>query len=205
MLDWMVFGKALGLCAALIMAIGAQNAYVLKMGVQKQHLALTLAVCIILDGLLITAGVLGMGALVQSSPMLLSIARWGGAAFLLAYGLRSWLAVLRPSTLQISGGLMPISAQRALLTILAISLLNPHVYLDTVVLLGSIGGSYPIEQQPSFILGAATASLLWFGVLGFAAHSLSPYLAKPTAWRCIDAITGAVMFFLAAGLILQAT
>ena len=203
MLDWFVFIKALGLCAALIMAIGAQNAYVLKVGVQKQHLVLTLAICIILDGLLIAAGVLGMGALVQSSPILLSVARWGGAAFLLAYGLRSWAAVFRQNSLQLAEASSPVTAKRALLTILAISLLNPHVYLDTVVLLGSIGGSYPVEQQPSFILGAATASLLWFGVLGFAAHALSRYLAKPAAWRCIDGLTGAVMLFLAGGLILQ--
>ena len=200
--DWLVFTKALGLCAALIMAIGAQNAYVLKMGIQKQHLLLTLAVCITLDALLITAGVLGMGVLVQSSPILMSIARWGGAAFLLCYGLRSWAAMLRRNTLQVEVQPEAISALRALLTILAISLLNPHVYLDTVVLLGSIGGSYPLAMQPSFILGAATASLLWFSVLGFAAQALSRYLSRPIAWQWIDGITGGTMLFLAGSLVM---
>ena len=200
--DWTVYIKALGLCAALIMAIGAQNAYVLKVGVQKQHLLLTLAVCVILDATLIALGVMGMGVLVQSSPTLLAAARWGGAAFLLWYGLRSWAAILRRNALQVAEEVEVISAKRALLTILAISLLNPHVYLDTVVLLGAIGGSYPAELQASFILGAASASLLWFSVLGFAAQALSRYLAKPAAWQWIDGITGGTMLFLAGSLVL---
>ncbi|WP_203563966.1 LysE family transporter [Deefgea sp. CFH1-16] len=95
-----------------------------------------------------------------------------------------------------------MSALRALLTIMAISLLNPHVYLDTVVLLGSIGGSYPLPMQPSFILGAATASLLWFSVLGFAAQALSRYLSRPIAWQWIDGITGGTMLFLAGSLVM---
>ncbi|WP_255573520.1 LysE/ArgO family amino acid transporter [Deefgea tanakiae] len=203
MIDWMVFIKALGLCAALIMAIGAQNAYVLRVGIQRQHLMMTLAVCIILDALLIALGVLGMGALVQASPILLGAARWGGAAFLIWYGLRSWTAILRRDTaLEVEPSAAPISAKRALITILAISLLNPHVYLDTVVLLGSIGGSYPASLQPSFILGAASASLLWFCVLGFAAHALSRHLSRPAAWQWIDGITGGTMLFLAGTLVL---
>lgn len=197
-----VFINGLGLGASLIMAIGAQNAHVLRMGVRRQHVALTVAVCVLIDAALIALGVAGMGALVQSSPLLLGLARWGGAAFLIWYGLRSWRALLRPNALQMDADAAPLSLRRALLSVLALSLLNPHVYLDTVALLGTLGGNYPAAERASFAGGAMTASLLWFSALGFGAGRLSGLFQRPLAWKCIEALTGAIMLALAAGLVL---
>ena len=203
-----VFLNGMGIGASLIMAIGAQNAHVLRTGVQRRHVALTVIVCIVIDALLIALGVAGMGALIQASPLLLALARWGGAVFLVWYGLRSWRSAYRlharPHALQPDqadgggGG----TARRALLAVLALSLLNPHVYLDTVVLLGALGGAYPSGQRFSFAAGAMTASLLWFCALGFAAARLSAVLQRPAVWQVIEALTGATMLALAASLIL---
>jgi L-lysine exporter family protein LysE/ArgO len=186
----------MGVGASLIMAIGAQNAHVLRMGLRRQHVGLTVATCVIIDALLIAAGVAGMGAVIQSSPLLLSVARWGGAVFLLGYGLRALRAAWHPQTL-VAGDALSITAPRAVTTALALSLLNPHVYLDTVVLLGAIGGQQPAASRLPFALGAMTASLLWFGAIGFGAKSLAHRLDKPNTWRAIDLLTGVMMLSLA--------
>lgn len=195
-----VFLNGLGLGASLIMAIGAQNAHVLRVGVRRQHVALTVATCILIDVVLIAAGVAGMGALIQDSPLLMGLARWGGAAFLVWYGLRSWASMLRADALEVKPGAVPLGLQRALISVLALSLLNPHVYLDTLVLLGTLGGNYPEHQRASFAVGAMTASLLWFTALGFGATRLAGVFGRPLAWKCIEGLTGAVMLTLAAGL-----
>lgn len=192
------YWQGLGLSAGLIMAIGAQNAHVLRMGLKRQHVLLTVLVCVAIDASLISLGVAGMGALVQRSPTLLSVARWGGAAFLLWYGLRSWRAAFAGGALQADASPQAMRWQAALLSVVALSLLNPHVYLDTVVLIGAIGGQQPAEQRPLFAAGAITASLLWFAALGFGARLLSPWFAKPMAWRGIDALTGTTMLGLSA-------
>jgi len=189
--------KGIGLCASLIMAIGAQNAHVLRMGLRRQHILLTIFTCVAIDALLIALGVAGVGTLVQSSPALLIAARWGGAAFLLWYGLRSWRAVLSSETLAVGQAAPMPSAKQAFLTVLALSLLNPHVYLDTVVLIGAIGGQYPLAERGSFAGGAMTASLLWFSLLGLGAQRLSGLFARPIAWKCIDALTGTTMLGMA--------
>ena len=192
------FLSGLGLGCGLIMAIGAQNAHVLRTGLRRSHVALTVFTCIAIDVALICAGVAGMGAMVQASPMLLALARWGGAAFLFWYGLRSWGAVFAKSALITDVALAAVSARQALVSVLALSLLNPHVYLDTVVLLGAVGGAFPAPERPSFALGAMTASTLWFCALGFGATRLSHWFARPAAWKCIDALTGATMLALSA-------
>lgn len=197
-----VFLNGLGLGASLIMAIGAQNAHVLRVGVRRQHVALTVLTCILVDIVLIGAGVAGMGAVIEASPALMAAARWGGAAFLVWYGLRSWAALARPGALEAADAAAPLSLQRALLTVLALSLLNPHVYIDTLVLLGALGGHYPAHERASFAVGAMTASLMWFTSLGFGASKLSNWLRRPLVWKGIEALTGAVMLVLAAGLIL---
>lgn len=196
-----VFLNGMGLGASLIMAIGAQNAHVLRVGVRRQHVAVTVATCILIDVVLIGAGVAGMGALIQDSPLLMGLARWGGAAFLVWYGLRSWASMLRADALAVQPGAVPLSLQRALISVLALSLLNPHVYLDTLVLLGSLGGNYPAHQRASFAFGAMTASLLWFTALGFGASRLSAVFQRPLVWKGIEALTGFIMLALAAGLI----
>ena len=190
--------SGLGLGAGLIMAIGAQNAHVLRTGLRREHVGITVLLCIAIDVALIAAGVAGMGAMVQASPMLLALARWGGAAFLLWYGLRSWRAVFAAGSLAVSAQHTRTTTRQAVLSILALSLLNPHVYLDTVVLLGAIGGGFAAAERPAFALGAMTASALWFGGLGYGATRLSGWLARPVAWKCIDALTGATMLALAA-------
>jgi L-lysine exporter family protein LysE/ArgO len=192
------FLSGLGLGSGLIMAIGAQNAHVLRTGLKRQHVALTVAACVVVDVVLICLGVAGMGAVVQASPLLLGLARWGGAAFLLWYGLRSWGAVFAKSSLNLEAPAAAVGARQALASVLALSLLNPHVYLDTVVLLGAVGGAFPAPERPSFALGAMAASILWFCTLGFGATKLSGWFARPKAWKCIDALTGATMLTLSA-------
>ncbi|WP_174873220.1 LysE/ArgO family amino acid transporter [Vogesella oryzae] len=198
-----VFLKGMGLGASLIMAIGSQNAHVLRMGLLRQHVAATVLVCIVCDMLLISAGVAGMGVLIQHSPLLLELARWGGAAFLFWYGLRAWRAVLGNDSLAVAGGQSRIPLRQALLTVLAMTLLNPHVYLDTVVLLGSIGGQQPEGSRAWFAAGASCASLLWFLSLGYGARLLAPLFAKPLSWRVLDGIVGSVMWSLAGALVLS--
>jgi len=192
--------NGLGLGASLIMAIGAQNAHVLRMGIKRQHVALTVAACIVIDMVLIALGVAGAGAMIQNSPLLLAAARWGGAAFLAWYGLRSWRAMFTPKSLAVDAMAPAPDARQALASVVALSLLNPHVYLDTVVLLGSIGGSYPAGQRVGFSAGAMTASFLWFSALGFGATRLAGVFGRALAWKCIEGLTGAVMLTLAAGL-----
>ncbi len=196
--------SGLGLGAGLIMAIGAQNAHVLRTGLRRQHVGLTVLVCILVDASLIALGVAGMGAAVQASPVLLAVAKWGGAAFLLWYGLRSWRAVFATGALNGAAASPPIGLRQALASVLALSLLNPHVYLDTVVLLGAIGASFPQDQRLSFALGAMCASVLWFTALGFGARALSPLFARPVAWKCIDGLAGTTMLALSASVALGA-
>lgn len=188
-----VYLNGLTIGASLIIAIGAQNVHVLRAGIQRQHVALTVLACILIDALLICAGVAGIGALVQESPLLLGLARWGGVAFLCWYGLRSWRAVFSTESLQLGAAAASLSWRQALLSVLAISLLNPHVYLDTVVLLGAIGGHFSLAERPSFALGAASASILWFTALGYGARRLSGLFARPLTWKCLDALTGTGM------------
>lgn len=195
--------SGLGLGAGLIMAIGAQNAHVLRTGLRRQHVGLTVLVCIVVDAGLIALGVAGMGAAVQASPLLLGVAKWGGAAFLLWYGMRSWRAVFATGALH--GAAAPAaSARQALASVLALSLLNPHVYLDTVVLLGAIGASFPEAARASFALGAMCASILWFSILGYGARALAPLFARPLAWKCIDGLAGTTMLALSASVALGA-
>ncbi|MES2128139.1 MAG: LysE/ArgO family amino acid transporter [Pseudomonadota bacterium] len=192
------FIKGLALGSGLIMAIGAQNTHVLRSGLRREHVGLTVAMCILVDICLVAAGVAGMGALVQSSPLMLGLARWGGAAFLVCYGLRSWRAVFGASSLSTGAQAPRVGWRRALASVLTLSLLNPHVYLDTVVLLGSVGGALPGPEGAMFAGGAMFASVLWFTGLGYGATRLAPLFTRPLAWRCLDALTGTTMLVLGA-------
>jgi L-lysine exporter family protein LysE/ArgO len=199
-----VYLKGFGLGAGLIIAIGAQNAHVLRMGLKRQHVALTVGVCILCDVLLIAAGVAGMGALIRRNPALLALARWGGAGFLAWYGLRAWRAAWKGGALAVAGGAVALAGgavalapRQALTLVLGLSLLNPQVYLDTVVLLGSIGGQQAGVDRLWFALGAMSASAAWFLALGFGARVLSPLFGRPMAWRALDGMIGVVMLGLA--------
>ena len=195
--------KGIGLGAGLIVAIGSQNAHVLRMGLRRQHVGITVLVCIVFEVLFVAAGVAGIGSAVERNPALLAAARWGGAVFLAWYGLRAWRAVFARHALDATPYAAEMTARQALTTVLAVTLLNPHVYLDTVVLLGAIGGQQGAHGKWWFALGAMSAASAWFLLLGFGARLLSPWFAKPSAWRVLDGVIGAVMLALAATLVLQ--
>ncbi|WCM93287.1 LysE family transporter [Acidovorax sp. NCPPB 2350] len=196
------FLQGLGMSAGLIIAIGAQNVHVLRTGLQQRHVGLTVGTCIAVDAIAIVAGVAGMGLLIQGQPLLLGAARWGGAAFLAGYGLAAARRALRGGARLAAGGGGPgTGARQALVAVLAVSLLNPHMYLDTVVLLGALGGQRPPAERPAFAAGAVAASTAWFLALGFGARRLSPWFTRPAAWRALDAFVAAVMLSLAALLI----
>jgi L-lysine exporter family protein LysE/ArgO len=179
--------SGLGVGFGLIVAIGAQNAYVLTRGVRGDHAWAVAGVCSLCDLVLIATGVLGLGAAVASHPVLAVAAGWGGAAFLSWYGLSALRSALRPQGLaaQDDGDL---SRNAAVAVALTVSLLNPHVYLDTVVLLGSTSGTFPGAQRWLFGLGAGTASVLWFFGLALGGRALAPLFARPAAWRLLDGV-----------------
>lgn len=195
--------KGLGLGAGLIVAIGSQNAHVLRMGLQRQHVVLTVLVCIVCETLLIAAGIAGIGTLIERSRLWLNVARWGGAVFLAWYGLRAWRSAFGAGSLRAASG-EPLTQRQALLTVLAVTLLNPHVYLDTVVLLGAVGGQQGADGKWWFALGAMSAACAWFSLVGFGARLLSPWFARPSAWRLLDGAIGTTMLALAVTLALQA-
>lgn len=196
-----ISGAALG--ASLIIAIGAQNAFVLQQGLRRQHVFVVAALCAFLDAALIALGAAGFGAVVSGSPVLASAAAWGGAIFLFGYGLRSVLAARRDEVLAVDG---PVTNEQTLRTAvmltLAVTLLNPHVYLDTVVLLGSVAARYPGPERTAFAMGAMSASFVWFFSLAYGAGRLAPLFARPKAWQVLHLAIAAVMWWIAGSLVL---
>ena len=183
--------------AVLIVAIGAQNAFVLRQGLRREHVLAVIAVCALSDLVLILAGVGGLGALVSARPDAVTVVRWVGAAFLLAYAIMAARRAMRPARLT-PAERAPATLGATLLTCLALTWLNPHVYLDTVLLLGTVAQHHP--HRWLFGLGAAAASLVWFTALGAGAHRLAPLLARPAAWRVLDGLIAVVMLGVAASL-----
>lgn len=200
-MDLPAFARGFATSAALIVAIGAQNAFVLRQGLARQHVLPVVLVCALSDALLISLGIAGLGTLVQRSPGLLALARWGGAAFLLVYGLLSARRALAPGALSAAGAATP-RLGAAVAACLAFTYLNPHTWLDTVVLLGSLGAQQPAGQVLPFGGGAVAASAAWFFALGFGARRLAPLFARPRAWQVLDALIALVMLSLAALLVL---
>lgn len=198
---WQSYSNGLLVAIGLIMAIGAQNAFVLAQSLRREHHLPVAALCIVCDALLVAAGVFGLASLLAQSPALLAIARWGGAAFLLWYGSQALLREARPQALHAADS-APRSLRAVLLAALAVTLLNPHVYLDTVVLIGSLGAQQP--EPGAYAAGAASASFLWFSTLALGAAWLAPWLAKPLTWRLIDLGVALMMFAVAAQLIVGA-
>lgn len=199
------FLAGLGLGASLIMAIGAQNAYVLRQGLLRSHSLAVAGLCVAIDWLLIVTGALGFGVLVSRFPALTAIAAWGGAGFLLVYGALAFRSAARPGALHAgapASRLETVTLAGALTTTLAVSLLNPHVYLDTVVLLGGVAANYDLPQRAAFVLGACMASALWFFGLAIGARMLAPVFERPVAWRVLDVAIGCIMWWIAAGLML---
>jgi L-lysine exporter family protein LysE/ArgO len=178
-----------GAGASLIIAIGSQNAFVLRQGIRREHV-------------LPIAGVAGIGAIVQAAPIALEIIRWAGAAFLVGYAIFAARRAFKPSALQAAPE-NTTSLKAAIATALALTWLNPHVYLDTVVVLGSIANAWAPEYRWFFAAGACLASIVWFTALGYGARLLAPVFSKPTAWRILDASIAVVMLVLALSLILR--
>ena len=194
------FLQGLGLGGGLIIAIGAQNAFILSQGVRRNYPLQTAIVCSICDAILMIIGVSGVGALVASNPHLAKLATWGGAAFLFWYGSRSFRSALRGGSLQ-TDEQQKLSRRKLLLTTLALTLLNPHVYLDTIVLVGSISGHLAASERYLFGAGAISASILWFFALSFGAGLLAPLFRKPVAWRFLDGFVCLTMWTIAATLL----
>ena len=191
------------LSATLIVAIGAQNAFVLRQGIRKEHVAPIVVFCALADLLLIGAGVAGLAGLLGDSPVLVSLLTIAGSAFLVWYGVRALSRALAPQSLRAAGGSEPLSLGKALAQAVGFTLLNPHVYLDTVLLMGSIGTRQPPDLRVWFVGGAACASGAWFTTLGFGARLLAPVFARPVAWRVLDTLVGLTMLTLAVILIRQ--
>lgn len=241
-MDFTVLAAGLGLGFSLIVAIGAQNVFVLRQGIRREHVFAVAAICAVSDAVLIAAGVGGMGAALQAAPWLVGVARWAGAAFLVGYaflaarralrGTETGLVVGEDASAGPTGGRVARSAYRdrdgrgglgtgagasssttgvatrtavlpVVLTCLALTWLNPHVYLDTVVLLGSVGATHGDERW-IFALGAMLASVVWFFALAYGARLLGGVLASPRAWRILDGIIAVVMLAIAVSLVLPA-
>jgi L-lysine exporter family protein LysE/ArgO len=194
--------SGVGFGLALIVAIGAQNAFVLRQGLRREHVLVIVAICALADALLIAIGVAGLGAIITQLEWLLLVIEVVGGAFLCTYGVMAAKRAWKPAALTAETGGAPISLKVAVVTMLALTFLNPHVYLDTVLLLGSVAGTYE-EQRWWFALGAMLGSVLWFSTLGFGARLLAPLFTKPTAWRVLDAIIAVVMFTLGTSLIIS--
>ncbi|MBD2838031.1 amino acid transporter [Pseudomonas sp. JM0905a] len=196
---WQSYLNGLLMAAGLIIAIGAQNAFVLAQSLRREHHLPVAALCVLCDALLVSAGVFGLATLLAQNPLLLAIARWGGVAFLLWYGIQALRRAISPSVLDQSSEAGPRSRRAVLLAALAVTLLNPHVYLDTVLLIGSLGAQQTVPG--AYALGAASASLVWFFALALGAAWLAPWLARPATWRLLDLAVAMMMFGMAAQLV----
>ncbi|MEL6335484.1 MAG: LysE family transporter [Pseudomonadota bacterium] len=193
-----------GTAFSLILAIGSQNAFVLRQGLMKAHVLPVILVCACSDAILITVGVTGVGAAAAAFPAVIEVILWAGAAFLIVYGALAARRALTP------GSLNPAvegkgSLTAAILTCLALTWLNPHVYLDTVILIGTV--SLPFVEAGhgvAFALGAVSASFVFFTILGYGAGLLAPFFARPAAWRALDALVALIMWSIAALLIASA-
>ena len=193
-----ISGLLLGL--SLILAIGAQNAFILKQGLRREHVFILCTICALSDALLITLGVFGFAWIAAQLPAIESAARYGGAAFLCFYGARSFHAAFRSNATLEADATSGTPLATAVLACLAFTWLNPHVYLYTLVLLGSVSSQFPDEQR-QFALGATSASFLFFFTLGYGARLLAPIFKRPGAWRVLEFLIGCVMWTLAFSLI----
>jgi L-lysine exporter family protein LysE/ArgO len=198
-----VFLQGLALSLGLIVAIGAQNAFVLRQGLRREHVASVVFFCAITDALLIAAGVLGMAQALGESPMVAQALALAGAVFLAVYGWKALRRALQQNGLLANEEGDGLTWAAAMAQAAAFTLLNPHVYLDTVLLVGSIGAQQPADLQVWFVAGASSASLLWFCALGFGARWLAPLFAKPRAWQVLDILIGLTMWALSGMLVLR--
>jgi L-lysine exporter family protein LysE/ArgO len=190
--DILTVAAGFGTGLSLIVAIGAQNAFVLRQGIRRESVPLVVAICAASDAVLIALGVAGIGSVVRAEPMIVRLVGIAGGGFLICYGVLAAVRLLRrPAALTVTGATAG-SARRAALTCLTMTWLNPHVYLDTVLLLGSVAATHGTLRW-EFALGATLASLCWFAALGFCARLLAVFFARPSSWRVLDGLVAATM------------
>ena len=201
---WPVFAQGLLLSFGLIVAIGAQNAFVLRQGLRREHVGSVVLFCAAADALLIAAGVFGMAQALADRPQLAQALALAGAVFLAWYGWKALLRLRQAGQLQAGHASDGLRRGAAVAQAAAFTLLNPHVYLDTVLLMGSIGAQQPGALQGWFVAGASAASMLWFILLGFGARWLAPWFSRPRAWQILDGLIGMTMWLLSALLVRHA-
>jgi L-lysine exporter family protein LysE/ArgO len=197
------FLTGLALCAALIMTIGAQNLFVLRQGVRREHVGAIVLFCGGADALLIVLGVSGAGAFLAAAPQLDRLLAAGGAAFLGWHGLKALQRMAASEALSAAEG-GGLTLARAVAATAGFTLLNPHVYLDTVLIMGAAGSAQPEAARPLFVAGAVSASFVWFSALGYGARALAPLFARPASWRVLDALVGVTMLAIAGSLLVRA-
>lgn len=201
MLQAFLIGIGSGL--SLIIAIGSQNAFVLRQGIRREHVLPVVLICGLTDAMFEVAGVAGIGFVVERAPVVMNIVLWGGVVFLLWYAWSAARRAMRPEALVASGGSAG-SLKRTVLACLAITYLNPHVYLDTMVLMGSIGNAQGNPGKWWFALGGGLASIVWFFVLGYGARKLTRFFATPRSWQILDWAVSVTMLVIAARLVFDA-
>ncbi|MDX8154123.1 LysE/ArgO family amino acid transporter [Acinetobacter pittii] len=190
-----IFFKGFGIGSGLIVAIGAQNAFVLKQGLKQQYVFWLCLICALSDSILIACGVLGFAEIMTASPILITVAKYSGATFLLVYGAKAFYAAFKTTQSMDLDSSQKQTLTQALVTCLAFTWLNPHVYLDTIVLIGSVATQ--LEDKVSFALGSIFASWVFFFSLGYGARLLKPLFTNPKAWKILDFIIGCVMWSIA--------
>jgi len=202
MLEFPPFYQGLSIGLGLIIAIGAQNSFVLKQGLLKNQVFIIALTCSFIDLMFISLGILGLGPLITSDPILLSLVIYSGGAFLIYYGIKSFRNAFKDEILYVSKNNSKITMSKAFVTTLAVSLLNPHLYLDTCVLIGSIGAKFQGDDRFYFAAGAISSSFIWFFTMSYGARFLLPIFQKPISWKILDFIIGVIMFGIAISLML---
>lgn len=196
-----IFLSGLILGGSLIIAIGAQNAYVLKQGLLRSHVFLICFICALSDAVLITIGTSGIGKIIEKHPDWLQVITWGGAIYLVIFGITSIRTAFSNQTLSAASTDTSQNIKTVVTTVLALTFLNPHVYLDTVLLIGSIASPYTHDERIYFTLGAISASFIWFFSLGYGARVLIPLFKKPLAWKILNTMIGIIMWWIAYSLV----
>lgn len=196
------FMQGFGTGGGLIVAIGAQNAFVLSQGVRRNHHFIIALICIVCDAVFISAGVAGFGTAVSANPTLYQWVAWGGAGFLFFYGFGSFRSALRGGSMDISDR-TNLTLKAAIITTFAVTLLNPHFYLDTIILLGSVSSQFHGESRLYFWVGSVSASTLWFISLSLGGQMLAPLFQKQISWRILDSLVCATMWTIAVSLMIH--
>lgn len=192
-----IYFEGVLLSAGLIIAIGAQNAYVLKQGIQNNHVFAVATVCFLCDFILMSLGILGVGTFVAKNQLLQLLLAGGGMLYILWFALQSFLSIRHPQGLELKNTESAGTIKMVIVGALAITLLNPHVYLDTVVIIGGIAGTLETEHKPIFLMGVLTSSAIWFYGLAYGARKLAPLFRKPITWQVLNFLIGSMMLFIA--------